>query len=167
MRRARILILGGDHLKGVEAVREILHDNPSMKARQIDRLMQVIFDLQAVGRHKEAIALFGQLPIRPGDTRRQREILFWQADSWKAMRQYENAARYYLRSATLVQVNAMDPWAQTARYHAAEALLSAGLLDDAGAIFRQLLKVTKDKSRRTVLRNKLHQLTLQRSRRKQ
>lgn len=54
----------------------------------------------------------------------------------------------------------MDPWAQTARYQAAVALAHAGMLDDARALFSHLLRVTKDKSRRAVLRHELQKLWL-------
>ena len=165
MRRARILILGGAHEQGIAAMRNILSGSGKLSRRQLDRLMQVIFDIQAIGRHRAAIELFDHMPVPQDDLQRRREILFWQADSWKALGHYQDAARYYLRSATLPGAKSMDPWAQTARYHAAEALVKAGLYDDAEAIYRHLLRVTRERSRRTVLASKLRQLRLRRMRR--
>jgi len=54
----------------------------------------------------------------------------------------------------------MDPWAQTARYNAAEALQKAGLVDDARRIYEALLKVTREPARRSVLRHNIQQLWL-------
>ncbi len=160
MRRARILIMGGDYAGGVNALRELLQHNPKLPRKQIDRLMQVLFDLQSVGRHKDAIALFQALPVAGQDPQLRREVLYWIADSYKALGQYDTAARFYLRSATLVDPKAMDPWAQTARYQAAEVLAQAGLRSDARNLLQRLLKVTKDPERRAVLQNKLQQLWL-------
>ena len=54
----------------------------------------------------------------------------------------------------------MDPWAQTARYNAAESLQAAGLVDDARRIYQDLLRVTEDAARRSVLSHKIQQLWL-------
>ena len=54
----------------------------------------------------------------------------------------------------------MDPWAQTARYHAAKALVEAGLLQDARQIYSSLLRATRDASRRAVLENEIQRLHL-------
>jgi hypothetical protein len=54
----------------------------------------------------------------------------------------------------------MDPWAQTARYNAAESLQLAGLVDDARRIYQGLLQVTDDAARRSVLSHKIQQLWL-------
>lgn len=159
--RARILILGGKHQQAVSAVEQVLAENKSFDQKQMDRLMQVLFDLQTIGKHEAVLPLFKKLPVGKDDVQRRREVLFWQADSYKAMGQYMNAARLYMQSAILEETDAMDPWAQTARYHSAEMLAKAGQYDDARRIFRALLRVTKDGSRRTALRNKLQQLRLQ------
>jgi hypothetical protein len=82
------------------------------------------------------------------------------ADSRKAQSQYAEAARLYLLSATLSDNNSMDPWAQTARYQAAKSLSEGGMTEDAVTIYRQLLKVTENPERRSVLRHELQQLRL-------
>ncbi|NIQ09794.1 MAG: hypothetical protein GWO08_23170, partial [Gammaproteobacteria bacterium] len=63
------------------------------------------------------------------------------ADSRKAQGQYRDAARLYLKSALLAQ-EGKDPWGQTARYQAAEALAKAKLVEDARHLFRDLLRTT-------------------------
>jgi hypothetical protein len=83
------------------------------------------------------------------------------ADSHKARAEHAEAARLYLQSATLSDNNSMDPWAQTARYQAAKSLAEAGMAKDATVIYRQLLRVTENPERRSVLRHELQQLRLQ------
>ena len=56
--------------------------------------------------------------------------------------------------------DSMDPWAQTARFNAAESLQLAGLVDDARRIYQALLRVTEDPARRSVLSHKIQQLWL-------
>ncbi len=87
-------------------------------------------------------------------------MLFWVADSYKALGRPLEAAQLYLRSAILQDPFAMDPWAQTARYYAAEQLAAAGLPADARNIYRGLLNATKDPGRQAVLRNNIQQLML-------
>ena len=66
----------------------------------------------------------------------------------------------YLQSAMLPAPNSMDPWAQTARFNAAESLQLAGLTDDARRIYQELLSITDDSARRSVLSHKIQQLWL-------
>ena len=161
MRRARILILAGELDKGINALREILKNVEELESKPMDRIMQVLFDLQTVGRHKEAIELFSKLPLKghPGQIRR--EVLYWIADSYKEQKEYLQAARFYLNSAGLLDSKAMDPWGQTARYHAADMLLEAGSYKDSGTIYRRLLAITKEPGRKVVLKNKIQQIWLQ------
>jgi tetratricopeptide (TPR) repeat protein len=82
------------------------------------------------------------------------------ADSLQALEKYDEAAYLYLKSATLQDPMAMDPWAQTGRYHAAKALAEAGLVEDARQIYSSLLRATRDASRRAVLENEIQRLHL-------
>jgi tetratricopeptide (TPR) repeat protein len=170
LRRARILIMGGDQGRGISALHALLDETPEFSGNALDRLVQVLFDLQSVARHGEAIALFERLLVsmpevnastaRAGDAKRRREIYYWIADSYKAMEHYQEAARMYLKSAMHLDASAMDPWAQTARYQAADVLARAGFREDAASLYRSLLKVTTDAGRRTVLQNRIQQLWL-------
>jgi tetratricopeptide (TPR) repeat protein len=161
MRRARIMILAGQVDDGIRALDRLLYESPSMHADQVDRLIQVLFDLQTVGRHTEAIQLFTKIPLEGQSGQLRREILYWIADSYKEQKQYHQAARYYLLSAGLLNNKAMDPWAQTARYHAADALVSGEAYEDAARIYEGLLKVTHEPGRKVVLKNKIQQIWLQ------
>jgi len=78
----------------------------------------------------------------------------------QALKQFDQAAYLYLKSATLTDPQAMDPWAQTARYRAAKALVKAGLLDDARRIYSSLMRATRDASRKAVLNSEIQRLRL-------
>ena len=160
LRRARILVMGGQSQQGAAALVALLKGEQALDKEQLDRLMQVVFDLQTVGDHEEAIQLFETVFGHSEDDELRREVVYWMADSRKAQGKYDEAARLYLKSATLLDAQAQDPWAQTARFHAAEALAKAGLKTDAGELFTQLLRVTKDPGRRAVLNRELHRLRL-------
>ncbi|MDX5332638.1 MAG: hypothetical protein LPK58_01125 [Gammaproteobacteria bacterium] len=160
LRRARIHILGGHEERGIDTLFTVLAQHASMDKDQADRFMQLLFDLQTAQRHEAAISLFTGLAPRIVDPQQQREVLFWQADSHKALGDYERAAWLYLRSAVLHDPHAFDPWAQTSRFYAAEALAEAGHVDDARRIYQQLLQATGEPERQVVLRQKLQALRL-------
>jgi hypothetical protein len=160
LRRARIFILGGDELYGIQALQKLIGSYAIIPRAQIDRLLQVIFDLQTLGEHQKAIELLNMVLSKALDAEVKREIFFWIADSHKAEQAHRQAARFYMKSATHIAEKDMDPWAQTARYQAAESLARAGLLDDARTLFRQLLKVTREPARRAVLQHELQKLWL-------
>ena len=158
LRRARILVLGNQPKVGAQAVQDILTANKQLEQIQIDRLLQVVFDLQVAGEHEQAYQLFEKTINHTSDDKIQRELLFWMADSRKAQERYLDAARLYLKSAAHPDPKNMDPWAQTARYHAAESLERAGLYADAESIFSHLLRVTDDPNRRARLKSELQKL---------
>lgn len=159
LRRARVLILGGDYDGGADALQRLLAGGEPLSRERLDRLMQVLFDLQRVGAHKRALQLFSQLPLADQDVELRREVLYWRADSHKALGQYAQAAQLYLESAWLPGQTA-DQWSQTAQYQAADALRQAGMTHDARRIYNRLLAITADPGRRAVLRSRMQQLSL-------
>jgi len=161
LRRARVYIYAGEMGEGVRLLDGLVKQKGVEWDRErIDRLLQVIFDLQAVQQHEQALVLFSGLLDKPLETQQRRELLFWMADSQQALEKYDEAAYLYLKSAILQDALAMDPWAQTARYHAAKALVEAGLLADARQIYSSLLRATRDSSRRAILENEMQRLHL-------
>lgn len=160
MRRARILVLGGDIQPGYETLRGLLQELKQPQPQQLDQILQVVFDLQTAGAHDEALDLFAALQPLTSEIQRKRELYYWMADSRQAQEQYAEAARLYLKSAMLIGADAMDPWAQTARYQAGTALARAGLYEDARTLFEHLLRVTRDKGRRAALRQELQKIWL-------
>jgi len=158
LRRARILVLGNQTKVGAEAVQSLLNETTEFEPEQLDRLLQVVFDLQTAGEHESAYDLFAATMPHVKDEKVQRELYYWMADSRKAQERYAEAARLYLKSAQHPDPENMDPWAQTARYHAADSLAKAGMYEDAGKIFEHLLRVTDDPTRRANLKTQLQKL---------
>jgi hypothetical protein len=121
----------------------------------------VVFDLQALGEDRGALRYLEPLLGQPLPPNQRRELLFWTADSHAALGEHVEAARLYLGSATILDPFAMDPWAQTARYRAAQELAEGGLHADARRQFVALQNATSDPARQAVLRHELQQLTLE------
>ena len=163
LRRARILILGGQPRQGALALARFTQSYPTANRTKIDRFLQVVFDLQTVGEHDAAYQLFNDVINSNKDKKLQRELYYWMADSRHAQSRYTDAAELYLKSAMLLDGKGWDPWGQTARYQAAKSLGKAGLIEDAYFIYQRLLKVTKEEDRRAVLRYEVQKLQLARS----
>ena len=159
LRRARVQIRVGHGAEGARLLARILKDGKPLDKAHRDRFVQVIFDLQTAGDHRAAIDLLKALLAGKLQTQERRELLFWMADSYNALHRYGRAGRLYLQSAILGNPFAMDAWAQTARFHAAQALARAGFTGDARRLYQGLLNATHDASRRTVLRHKIQRLT--------
>lgn len=160
LRRARIFVLGGKAEEGSRSLKNILLDNKIFTRKQLEQFLQVVFDLQTVKEHQFAFQIFKAVLPKIDDVVLQREIYYWMADSKKAQQDYAAAARLYLRSAMHAGNNGLDPWGQTARYQVAEMLAKADLLKDAHVIYQKLLDVTKEPSRRAVLKHELQKLWL-------
>lgn len=160
LRRARVLILSGDFQSGADALAEILQ-NTSLDGHQVDKFLQVIFDLQAVEQHRLSIRLFTELSRQVSDSRVLRELKFWMAESYHSLKDYEKAAYLFLKSA-IPPEKIYDPWYHTATYRAAESLLDAGLYDDARQRFLHLLSITQNAARKAVIRQRLQSIRLNR-----
>lgn len=158
LRRARVHIMAGQHQQGTEVILGMLKEINDFTNQQLDRLVQVLFDLQAVGEHRTVIPLFEIVLNRTGENQRKRELFFWIAESMQAMKEYDEAARYYLKSANFPENQSSDLWGQSAQFKAAEMLTMAGLPLDARKIYQGLLKVTTDPGRRSHLERNIQQL---------
>ena len=157
LKRAHVFILGGDPEQGVTALKKLIESKAPVDT---DDVLQEIFDLQTLHRDKEAIPLFEALLKTDLAPEQRRQMLYWQADSEKAVGDYQKAAELYLRSAMLPGPFTMDQWAQTARYQAAQMLARAGYLDDARNLYNGLLNATQDPAQQAVLQHDLQQLLL-------
>ena len=163
LRQSRVLVLGGRYDEGNQVLQNLIGEYQEPIAESTDRILQVLFDLQAVNLHAEAITHFNQLLNLEIEPKQRREILYWIADSYRGLEKYDQAALLYLQSAMLPAANSMDPWGQTARFNAAESLQESGLVDDARRIYLELLAITEDAARRSVLNHKIQQLWLNQS----
>lgn len=160
LRQSRVLILGGRYEEGNQIMRALITEYKEPNVDDTDRMLQVLFDMQTVNLHEDVINHFNQL-LRIGvEPRQHREILFWIADSYKGLKKYDQAALLYLQSAMLPAPESMDPWAQTARFNAAESLQKSGMVDDARRIYQNLLDITPEPARRSLLKHNIQQLWL-------
>ncbi len=157
LQRARVFILGGKPDAGIQALNTLFSSGTPVEP---DDVLPVLFDLQTIGRNREAIPFFDALLQANLTSDQQRQLLFWIADSYKGIGDYPQAAELYLRSAILVDPYAMDPWAKSARYQAAQMLAKAGYIEDARNLFQGLLNATKDPSQQALLRHDMQQLML-------
>lgn len=175
LKRAHVFILGGDPDAGVAALKDLLAAKqapppaataagakPATKDTPVDAddVLQVLFDLQTLHRDKDAIPFFEVLLQMKLEPEQRRQMLYWTADSYKALGDYPKAAELYMRSALLHDPYAMDQWAQTARYQAAQALAKAGYIDDARNLYKGLMNATRDPAQQAVLQHDLQQLLL-------
>ena len=163
LRQSRVLILGGRYEEGDQVLQTLIGEYQEVKPESTDRILQVLFDLQTVNLYAESIAHFNRLLLLELEAKQHREILYWIADSYRGLEQFELAALLYLQSAMLPSPDSMDPWAQTARFNAAESLQESGLVDDSRRIYEELLSITEDAARRSVLNHKIQQLWLKQS----
>lgn len=160
LRKAKIFLLASNYVQSIEVIGGLVDDLPNATEKSRDRLLQLIFDLQTAHQDIAAVRLLKEIDAQSADPKLHRELLYWIADSNMALDNYRLAAQGYLESAIVPGINTMDPWAQTARYQAAKALLKADLKGDARAIYRQLLKHTQNPSRRALLKQELEQIHL-------
>ena len=160
LRQSRVLVLGGRYEEGNQVLQNLIGEYREATPESTDRILQVLFDLQTVNLYAESIAHFNQLLLLELEPKQRREILYWVADSYRGLEKYEQAALLYLQSAMLPAPDSMDPWAQTARFNAAESLQESGLIDDSRRIYEELLSITEDAARRSVLNHKIQQLWL-------
>ncbi|HEX6550196.1 MAG TPA: hypothetical protein VF117_05930, partial [Gammaproteobacteria bacterium] len=157
LQRARIFVLGGRPDAGVKVLDALFKSGAGFNPGDV---LPVLFDLQTIGRDKDAIPFFEAILNGSLQDEQRRQLLYWTADSYKALGDYAKAAELYLRSATLTNPYAMDQWAQTSRYQAARMLTKAGLVDDARRLYKGLLNATRDPARQAVLRHDMQQLLL-------
>jgi hypothetical protein len=162
LRRARILVYAGEYKPAVEQLESILRSQEKLDSDLTARLLQVVFDLQAVDRHDAALRLLEQVYAKVDNDKLRRELLFWMADSQSALKKYKIAAELYLRTATFGGASGEDPWGHTARLLAAEALGRAGLTEDARRVYLKLLEATPDPRRRAQIERQMQQLWLSR-----
>lgn len=157
LQRARVFVLGGKPEQGVSVLKNLFESGAGFNPGDV---LPILFDLQTLGRDRDALPFFQAILNSSLTDEQRRQLLFWTADSYKALGDYSKAAELYLRSATLKNPYAMDQWAQTSRYQAARMLAKAGLVEDARRLYRSLMNATQDPARQAVLRHDLQQLML-------
>ena len=163
IRKARVLILEGRHEEGEKVLEASLQNQKTLEREQIDRYLQVVFDLQTVSRHEQALELFDLLPEADMDDKLKRELYYWKAESNYEIERYGHAAVMYFKSARTGDPDMIDLWAQSARFKAADALVKAALYEDAKHAYTELMRITANDARKRVIRQKLQQIQLLRN----
>jgi tetratricopeptide (TPR) repeat protein len=163
MRTARVLILQGEYAESEKMIRKTFSEKPKITHDELDRYIQVVFDFQTVQQHEQAIKLFDLLYIDGLDEKLKREIYFWKAESYFSLEQYDNAALFYLQSASAVKDGGNDLWAQSARFKAGRALILAGIYFDAEKVFTELLLITDSDARKALINQNLQKIRLLKS----
>jgi tetratricopeptide (TPR) repeat protein len=155
--RARLAIYSGDVSAGEVLLERLIISKEALDKNMSDRVLQLVFDLQGVDRHAQALHLFRLIQQRAQSEIIQREIHFWIGESLESLGEHERAAESFIRS-SLHGGNHRDVWGQTSRFHAAEALADAGLIEDARAVYRGLLDEVTDRGQMIALDKKLQDL---------
>ena len=163
MRKARVLILQGEHEQSEKLIRQTMAGKTKITPAELDRYIQVVFDFQTVQQHQQAINLFELISFENLAEKLKREIYFWKAESFFALKQYDLAALNYLSSARAVTGEGNDLWGQSARFKAAESLVLAEIFDDAKKIYSELLLVTDSGSRKALINQNLQKIRLLKS----
>jgi hypothetical protein len=156
---ARLEIFSGQLQVGADRLLQILKNADEVEEQELDRLLQVAFDLQAISRDDLALKVFEAAGPFVQTVRQRRELLFWMGESQIAEGRFAQGADLFLQSSE-VAGQQLDLWGQSARFRAAEALVDAGLFQDAFNVYRSLLNESSDKNRQLQLRQKLQKLNL-------
>ena len=159
MRRARTEVFAGHASVGTGILVDHLRLKKEIDSEQLDRVMQVAFDLQIIDRHDLALELFEAVAAHDLTAGQRRELLFWMAESHADEGHAAKAAELYLRSAE-GQGQDHDSWGLSARFQAANAMTEGGFYDDARMTYAGLLRVTENEKRRLQIRQRLQQLKL-------
>jgi hypothetical protein len=159
LRRARLLLYGGDVKAAVELLDRLVTDE-DFTDEFARRYLQVVFDLQAIDKHAEALRLLDSVYTRVDNSRMHRELLYWKAQSAAALKRFGDAAEWYLRSARFGGGDGADRWGQSARFRAAEALAKGGLTKDAEAVYQGLLREMPDPDQRVLIEQTIERLWL-------
>jgi tetratricopeptide (TPR) repeat protein len=159
LRRARLMLYGGEEKAAVELLDRLVTED-DFDVEFARRYLQVVFDLQAMNEHGDALRLLDSVYTRVDDADLHRELLFWEAQSAAALKHYANAAALYLRSARFGGKDGSDRWGQSARYRAADVLAKGGMTKDAEAVYRGLLKETPDPDQRVLIEQNIERLWL-------
>jgi len=163
MRKARVLVLQGKYRQSEKIIRNTMAKKRTIASVELDRYIQLVFDFQTVQQHQQAINLFALISFKNLSEKLKREIYFWKAESFFALKQYDRAALNYLSSARAVTNEGNDLWAQSARFKAAESLVQAEIFDDAKKVYSELLLVTSSESRQALINQNLQKIRLLKS----
>ncbi len=156
--QARIAISISQFERGEQLLNRALEQlTPTTDQQNIDRLIQVIFDLQEQNQHALAVQMFVKLYGMISALQSQREILRWIGESYSALSDFTSAADYLIRSAALGG-QWDDEWALSARLQAGDELVKAKFMRDAQVIYQQLHDDILDPRNQALIADRLREL---------
>lgn len=164
VRTARIHVLGGNAVLGARQLADWLSGLEGMTPASLDRVMQILFDLQFIGEHRLALDLFEVIAPLVRTASHRRELFYWSAQSYIGLEEYARGAAFFLESARL-SGDQYPFWQQSALYQAAKALESAALYEDAAKVYRGLLGGSSEPKMQAKLRYRLAQIERRRAER--
>lgn len=157
LRRARVQILTGMSNAGAAQLQQML-SNVSLNRAQMDYLIVTALDLKNENQHALAYELLAGMVDYVPELMLHRQVVYWMADSLVAQEKYLEAAKLFLRSANLVPTESADDWAMAARYAASQALLQAGLVQDAKRLLSGLIAQSNNAAQRSQWQYELRQV---------
>ena len=162
VRTARIHVLGGNAALGASQLGDWLSGLDEMTPAGLDRVMQILFDLQFIGEHRLALGLFEVIAPLVRTANHRRELFYWSAQSWVGLEEYARGAAFFLESARLSGDQHLF-WQKSALYQAAKALEAAALYEDAAAVYKGLLGGSAEPKMQAKLRYRLAQIERRRA----
>lgn len=162
VRTARIHVLGGNAALGASQLGDWLSGLDEMTPAGLDRVMQILFDLQFIGEHRLALGLFEVIAPLVRTANHRRELFYWSAQSWVGLEEYARGAAFFLESARL-SGDQHPFWQKSALYQAAKALEAAALYEDAATVYKGLLGGSAEPKMQAKLRYRLAQIERRRT----
>ncbi len=155
LRRARVAIAVKEYIAAFQLISQMIDAlHPESEPSSIDRIMQVVFDLQENGVHEFAVTLFEQLYPKTANVQTRREILRWVSESLAEQDRNVEASEMLIRSARM-DGGWDDNWGKSARMQAADELAVAGLYDDARVLYTELRESSLDPRSKALISNRL------------
>ncbi len=156
--RFEINLYGGEIPRALRELQaDLNHCAPCPKG---GRWLAAAFDLEHLHLYPPALRLLDALEGQAKKTKRQRELLYWIGEDESRLGHWRHAAEDYLWSAAMRSPFAMDPWAQSARFKAARALIHAGLYTDALRQYEGLFNASSNAAKKAFLAEKIRHLKL-------
>ena len=138
LRRARVNVLAEQVEVGARLLNEIVSAD-SLTSSQISNALLAAQDLINLRQHTIAFTILEKLLAKVPESAWRYQLIFWMAEVRMAQEKFSDAARLYLRSASLAANDHETGWLEIAHHRAAFALERAGLGLDAVRLLQALL----------------------------